>query len=103
MPTYLIALLLALGGAQLCQAQSKPTSDTLPKHPTKEEGGHRKPPQHAYDLCKGKKEGNAVQIVTPRGQTLAATCTPSHDGLFARPEHPPHDDKEDQKPQKPER
>jgi hypothetical protein len=49
---------------------------------------HEPPPQ-AYEDCKGKKEGTVVQITTPREGKIAATCTNSPKGLFARPEHPP--------------
>jgi hypothetical protein len=52
---------------------------------------HREPPPQAYDDCKGKKEGDTVQITTPEG-AMAATCAPSPKGLFARPEHPPRED-----------
>ena len=36
-------------------------------------GGHRKPPQEAYDACKGKSEGTSVEVSTPRG-TMKAVC-----------------------------
>ncbi len=95
MQSYLIALVLTFTSTSLCQAQNKPASDTSPKHPPKEAGTHRKPPPHAFDLCKGKKEGKVVQIVTPRGKTIDAKCASSNEGLFARPEHPPRDDKDE--------
>jgi len=37
-------------------------------------GEPRKPPRAAFDVCKGKSEGAAVEIVTPRGDTIKATC-----------------------------
>jgi hypothetical protein len=52
-------------------------------------GQRREPPAQAYTACQGKKEGDAVQITTPRGEKMNATCTSSPKGLFARPEHPP--------------
>ena len=67
----------------------------LPAQPERAEPGaahqgRREPPPQAYELCKGKKEGDAVSIQPPGGHTLAATCVASEKGLFARPEHPPH-------------
>lgn len=50
---------------------------------------HEPPPQ-AYVDCKDKKEGDKVQITTPREEKISATCTASPKGLFARPERPPH-------------
>ncbi len=52
---------------------------------------HREPPPQAYQDCKGKQVGDVIQITTPHGDKMAATCTTSSKGLFARPEHPPHD------------
>jgi hypothetical protein len=57
----------------------------------KPEHVRREPPAQAYELCKNKKEGDAVEIVTPRGDKLKGSCTDSPKGLFARPEHPPED------------
>ena len=49
----------------------------------------REPPPQAFEICKGKSAGDTVQITTPQGQQLSATCTESPKGLFARPPHPP--------------
>ena len=49
----------------------------------------REPPPQAYQDCKGKQAGDAVQITPPQGGTISATCTSSPKGLFARPDHPP--------------
>ena len=57
-----------------------------------ERGPRREPPPQAYEDCKGKKEGDIVQIVTPHKDKLSATCTASAKGLFARPERPPRAD-----------
>lgn len=32
------------------------------------------PPQEFYDACKGKAVGAVVQVKTPRGDTVKATC-----------------------------
>jgi hypothetical protein len=50
-------------------------------------GGQGPPPQ-AYEDCRGKKAGDAVQHTTPEG-TVAATCVDSPQGLVARPNQPP--------------
>lgn len=47
------------------------------------------PPPSAFVDCKGKKPGAVVQHRTPSGEKVAATCTDSPQGLFARPAHPP--------------
>lgn len=50
---------------------------------------HHTPPPSAFADCKGKKEGAVIQHKIPSGEKVAATCTASPQGLFARPEHPP--------------
>jgi hypothetical protein len=61
----------------------------LPDAPPPDQGGrHREPPPEAYDACKGKKVGDAVQRETRRGM-MDATCMDSPKGLFARPNRPP--------------
>jgi hypothetical protein len=37
-------------------------------------GGHRGPPQEAFDACKGKKEGDHASATMPRGDTMTGTC-----------------------------
>lgn len=56
-------------------------------------GGHRKPPQEAYDACKGKSEGTSVEVSTPRG-TMKAVCKSMDGQMVAVPEGapPPRDD-----------
>jgi hypothetical protein len=58
--------------------------------------GHmrREPPPQAYEVCKGRQEGDAVQFTTRRGKEISATCTSSPKGLFARPQHPPREHEE---------
>lgn len=51
-------------------------------------GGQGPPPQ-AYEDCRGKMAGDAVQHTTREG-TVAATCVDSPQGLVARPNQPPN-------------
>ena len=53
------------------------------------QGQHREPPARAFEKCKGKSEGDNVQITLPSGEELSAKCVSSPKGLFARPDHPP--------------
>lgn len=46
------------------------------------------PPPQAYEDCKGKKAGDAVQHTTQEG-IVSATCVDSPEGLVARPDQPP--------------
>lgn len=48
--------------------------------------GRREPPQEAIDACKELSEGAAVEITTPRGDTLKATCRLVDGRLAAVPE-----------------
>ncbi|KAB0664109.1 hypothetical protein F6V25_15000 [Oryzomonas japonica] len=52
-------------------------------------GERREPPQAAFDACKGKSEGAAVEIVTPNGGTIKATCKTFKGQLAAVPEGAP--------------
>ncbi len=51
-------------------------------------GGQGPPPQ-AYEDCRGKQAGDAVQHMTREG-AVAATCVDSPGGLVARPNQPPN-------------
>ncbi|MDD2776477.1 MAG: hypothetical protein PHU06_11020 [Gallionella sp.] len=51
---------------------------------------HHTPPPSAFADCKGKKEGAVIQHKMPSGEKVAASCTASPQGLFARPDRPPH-------------
>lgn len=51
-----------------------------------ERTGRREPPQEAIDACKGKSEGASVEIVTPRGDTIEATCKQINGHLTALPD-----------------
>lgn len=79
-------LLASLSATHLAQAQE---NGPRPPQAGAERGPRREPPPQAYEDCKGKKAGDNVQITTPRGEKVAATCTNSPKGLFARPQHPP--------------
>jgi hypothetical protein len=54
-----------------------------------ESGNRREPPQAAFDACKGKSEGTAVEIATPNGDTIKAICKKFKDRLVAVPEGAP--------------
>jgi len=55
------------------------------------DGGRRppEPPQQAIDACKEKSEGTAVEMTTPRGDTMQAVCKKIGDQLVAEPERGP--------------
>ena len=82
-----LSMLTVLAVPAVAQAQApdkkrdEASADQRPPH---------EPPPQAYVDCKDKKEGDKVQIVTPREEKISATCTVSPKGLFARPERPPH-------------
>jgi hypothetical protein len=62
-------------------AQERPQQSNAP-------GGGREPPPQAYEDCKGRKVGDAVQHTTPEGR-VAAICMDSPRGLVARPNRGP--------------
>ena len=84
----LIFSLLVSAWAGIAMAQDRVPSSQSPPPQSRPEppGGHGPPPQ-AYEDCKGKKAGDAVQHTTPEGQ-VTATCEDSPEGLVARPSHP---------------
>ena len=47
----------------------------------------RKPPQEAYTLCEDKSENDVVNITTPEGDEIEATCQLMGDQLVAVPEN----------------
>jgi hypothetical protein len=49
----------------------------------------RKPPQEAFDACKGKSSGDSVSITTPRGDNLTAVCRQFDGQLVAMPDKMP--------------
>ncbi len=51
------------------------------------EGGRfQGPPQEAIDACAGKKTGDAVRFITPRGDNVSAVCRDFDGRLAAAPE-----------------
>ena len=48
--------------------------------------GRKGPPQEAIDACKDKSDGATVEIATPRGDTIKATCKQINGQLVAVPE-----------------
>ena len=44
------------------------------------------PPPEAYEACVGKEAGVAVQMVTPRGDAMTATCREAGGRLVAVPD-----------------
>lgn len=51
-------------------------------------GERRRPPQEAFDACKGKTEGTSVTITTAHG-SFKATCRSFEGSLAAVPEGAP--------------
>jgi hypothetical protein len=51
--------------------------------------GSKGPPPEAYEACKEKSEGTTVEITTPRGDTIRATCKLINGQLVAVPEGGP--------------
>jgi hypothetical protein len=70
-------LIVAIGAAACAAVAQGPT-------PSRGEPGRREPPPQAYEDCRDKKAGDAVQHATPEGK-VAATCMESPTGLVARP------------------
>ncbi len=83
--------LVTLLGAHTAYAAPQTTAASKPANKPSEPP-RREPPPQAYEVCKTKKKGDVVDIITPRGDKLKANCTESPKGLFARPEHPPRDE-----------
>lgn len=48
--------------------------------------GGRTPPPEAIEVCKDKNEGETVEITTPRGEKIKATCKDINGQLAAVPE-----------------
>lgn len=87
--TLPLAFALALINFAGAQQASKPTPTPPEKNEKQADHPRREPPPQAYDACKAKKLGDSIEITTPRGDKIKATCSESPKGLFARPEHPP--------------
>jgi hypothetical protein len=74
----LLSVLLVTASAVSALAQDRP------EPPRPQQG----PPPQAYEDCRGKRAGDAVQHTTREG-VVAATCTETPQGLAARPNQPP--------------
>ena len=48
--------------------------------------GSKGPPPEAYEACKDKSEGTTVEITTPRGDIIKATCKQINGQLVAVPD-----------------
>lgn len=59
--------------------------------------GHMGFPQEAIEACKGKSEGATVEITTPRGDKIKATCklVAVPEGGFRGPKAPPAGETQD--------
>ncbi|MCP5205887.1 MAG: hypothetical protein H7A01_01665 [Hahellaceae bacterium] len=60
-------------------------STTSYAQPPQEQGRRGAPPQEAIDACEGQEVDVAVSFVTPRGDTLNATCKLINGQLVAVP------------------
>jgi len=80
---WLLALALASSCGVIATAQNRPPASA----PTAEPKARHEPPLQAYEDCKGKKAGDAIQHTTPEGR-VEATCQESPKGLVARPKQP---------------
>ncbi len=65
------------------------------QHPP--QGERRGPPQEAFDACKGKKDGDAVEAKSPRGDMVKGICRlvmiparPSADAAGGERQRPAH-------------
>lgn len=83
----LLLLSLLLIGTSNAQTAAKPMQSN--QEGRQAERPRHEPPAQAFEKCKAKKEGDTVQIITPRGDKITGHCTVSAKGLFARPERPP--------------
>jgi hypothetical protein len=79
-------MVMLVAGLFAAAALAQVTGQPLPEGAREPAKGHGPPPQ-AYEDCKGRKAGDAVQHTTPEGK-VAATCVESPKGLVARPNQP---------------
>ncbi len=87
---YAIALIFSIATTlTMPMAAHAQAPDRKPADASADQRPPHEPPLQAYASCKNKKEGDIVEIVTPREEKISATCTASAKGLFARPERPP--------------
>jgi hypothetical protein len=84
MKLHRTTLFLAIGLMASMAAAQNPMP---PSQSRAESGGGREPPPQAYEDCRGRKAGDAVQHATRDG-TVPATCMESPNGMVARPDQP---------------
>ena len=65
------------------------SAPALANDPPPARGGHMGPPREAFEACKGKSEGSAVEFTNRRGEKVKATCTEIDGQLRAVPEGGP--------------
>jgi hypothetical protein len=87
-PRIFIGLVFSTLSLSTLAASTAPINIDKHNCPPMEHSRHEPPPS-AFDDCKGKTEGTAIQHTTPSGEKVPAICVSSPKGLFARPEHPP--------------
>ena len=58
----------------LAYAQLPPQQGQGPGQGQQPRGEHRGPPQEAFDVCKGKKDGDTVEMKTRDGDKRKGTC-----------------------------
>jgi hypothetical protein len=75
--------------AALCVACAMVSASVGASFGPPDSGDRREAPQAAFDACKGKSEGTAVEIATPNGDTIKAICKKFEDRLVAVPEGAP--------------
>ncbi len=75
LPTLLL-MLCAMTAASAQPQGEKP-------RPPRERGG---PPPEAFEVCKGKKDGDTVQVKNGQGEVIAGTCR-----MVMIPTRPPGD------------
>ena len=66
-----LLLMLCLSAIASAQQDRPAPKDQGGAPPARE---HRGPPKEAFDACKGKKEGDAVETTTPRGDKVSGSC-----------------------------
>jgi hypothetical protein len=93
-PMKAALLLTLLCVSSLAFAQQPQQQQQRPQPPREQGGGggdgggRGGPPPEALEACKGKKDGDTVQIKTPHGDKLSATCR-----MVAVPARPVGDNK----------
>lgn len=81
-PLLFLTLLLAL--PPLASATSESSNE-----PPSRSGRPQGPPPEFATACQDKQVGEKVEIKTPRGDSIEATCEQRGDKLMARPINPP--------------